>query len=445
MQRTPRFSTYPPIAKRARGKSDTMQKYRIALVLPVLVALVGLGFWIYQIQEGLILTNMRNSFSWGLYVAMWAFFVGTAAGGLIVTSAVYLFKAESLKPVAKIASLTAFICTIAAMGMLLPDLGRIDRIFNLVIYPSFSSVLVWDFIVLATYAILAAGYTYVQIRPDIASRGIRLPLLGTIGKKEMDDEELDRMKKQSERQARYIAPVALVVAVLIHTITAWVLATQLGRSWWFGGALAPAFIASAIASGPVVVILAALYTLRRPKELASAYMSLAKIAVFGAVVLLFIYYNDFLVRSWWRGGAETETVRLIFNEYLWVHIAELALIVGAIILLLKRARSMVGLVAGSLCMGAGVLVHRFLLLPSAYNVIPFKVPVATNGELTEWAYPTAVGEITGTLDSPSPLFVSWWGYVPSPVEFTIAAGMVAAVILVYAGLSRMLPIATGRK
>lgn len=417
-----------------------MPKFKIVLPLLFIIALAGLGLWIYQYQEGLIVTNMRNSFSWGLYIAMWAFFVGAAAGGLVVTSAVYLFKVQRLKPFARIASMTAFICTIAAMGMLIPDLGRLDRIYNVILHPNFSSVLPWDFIVLSAYAVLAAVYTYVQMRPDIAAHGIRLPLFGVIGKKEISVQELEHIQEKSERQAKLIAPVALILAILIHTVTAWVLATQLSRPWWFGGALAPAFIASAIASGPAVVILAALYTLRHRKGLALAYASLAKIAVFGGIILLFIYYNDFVVKLWWGAGQEYESVRVMFLHYWPIHLVEILFIIAAIVLFLKWARGMIGLIAGSLCMCLGVLAHRFLLIPPAYNVIPLKVPAASDGGLVEWVYPIALGEVQGTVDDPSPIFVSWWNYIPSPVEFAITAGIVAAVVLVYLGLSKVLPL-----
>jgi len=419
-----------------------MSRSRVALPLLGLIALAGFGFWIYQLQEGLIVTNMRNSFSWGLYIAMWAFFVGTAAGGLVVTSGIYLFKAEGLKPVGKIASLTAAICALAAMAMLAPDLGRIDRIYQLLLHPNFNSVLPWDFIVLATYAILAAVYTYVQMRPDVARGGLRIPLIGTVGKRRgLGEDELERMQQKSDRVARYMAPVALVLAILIHTVTAWVLATQLGRSWWFGGTLAPAFIASAIASGPAVVILASLYVMRHKEALTSAYKSLAKISVFGAVVLLFIYYNEIVISAWWREGAKFETLKVLFTDYWPVHLIEILFIVVAIVLFLKWSGRALGLVAGSLCIGVGVLAHRFILLAPAYNVVPFKVPAAGNGGLVEWAYPIAVGEVRGSLADPQQIFVTWWDYIPSPVEFTITAGIAAGVILVYVALSKMLPLA----
>ncbi|MFZ8792294.1 MAG: NrfD/PsrC family molybdoenzyme membrane anchor subunit, partial [Acidilobaceae archaeon] len=135
-------------------------------VMGILLALavVGLVTWGYQISQGLIVTNMRNLFPWGLYIATFAFLVGTAAGGLIVSSLVYLLNIRELKPLAPLASLTALVFVLGAMAMVLPDLGRPERIYNMILHPNFTSLLVWDLIVLVTYAILSAIHVYIGWR-----------------------------------------------------------------------------------------------------------------------------------------------------------------------------------------------------------------------------------------------------------------------------------------
>ena len=68
---------------------------------------------------------------------------------------------------------------------------------------------------LSTYAIFAGAYTYLQMRPDIVRDGIRLPLVGLVGKKELSKAELESMKTRAERKARILAPLGLIIAVLI--------------------------------------------------------------------------------------------------------------------------------------------------------------------------------------------------------------------------------------
>ncbi|MEW5745580.1 MAG: NrfD/PsrC family molybdoenzyme membrane anchor subunit [Nitrospirota bacterium] len=412
---------------------------KIMTILAVIVA-VGLGAWIYQLQRGMIVTNMRNSFSWGLYVAMWAFYVGTAAGGLVVSSAIYLFGAKQLKPIAKVASLTAFIFAVGAMIVLLPDIGRPERLLYMLVYANFTSMLPWDMVVLSSYAVVSAVYTYVLLRPDILSKGITVPFVGTLMKRSMTLEELEREREKSERRAKLLAPVALPLAILIHTVTAWVLATQLARPWWFGGVLAPTFIAAALATGPAVVILAALTAYGYKEKLQDTYRLLAKVSAAASIIMLFIYYNDFVVRLWWNSGREAEAVKLVFHNYLAIHAVEVAFILLSVAIFLSRPSSRNRLVGGSLSVITGVFAHRFLLIPPAYNLIPLKLPVITRGSTAEWSYPIAIGEVRGSLLDPQPVFASYWKYVPSITEAAIAAGVMAFILLAFMALIKMLPI-----
>lgn len=417
------------------------RKYDLAMGILAVLAIIGIVAFIYQLQKGLILTNMRNPFSWGLYIAMWAFYVGTAAGGLVVSSAINIFGVKQLKPIAPVASLSAFIFAVAAMIMVLPDIGRPDRIFNMFLYPNFKSLLPWDFLVLSTYALLSAIYTYVQLEPRIAERGVNLPFVGTILKKpNLTSEQLEMLKRRSESRAKKLAPIALPFAILIHTVTAWVLATQLSRPWWYGGLLAPTFIAAALTAGPAVVILVSLIVYGFKDELKPTYRLLAKISAFSAVALLFMYYNDFFIRQWWDNGREYDALMLVFRDYLHIHAIEAIFLLAGIVILAKRYDSVQGLVAGSLAVNIGILAHRYLLLPPAYNLIPFRVPVVMAGESFEWQYPIAVGEVRGTLFNPQPIFVSYWNYVPSPVEIAITVGVFALISFVFLGLLRALPV-----
>ena len=416
-----------------------MRKYNLAMLILGILAIVGFIAWIYQIQKGLIVTNMRNPFSWGLYIAMWAFYVGTAAGGLVVSSAIYIFGAKQLKPIAPVASLTAFIFAVAAMLMVLPDLGRPERVFNILLYPNPKSLLPWDFLVLSTYAVLSAIYTYVQLRPRIAERGITI-FGKTIMKRDIKADELARLREASERQAKILAPIALPFAILIHTVTAWVLATQLSRPWWYGGLLAPTFIAAALTAGPAVVILASLIVYGFKEELAQTYRLLAKVSAASAAGLLFMYYNDFLVRWWWEAGREHDALILVFRDYLAIHAAEIILLILGIIILATRYSSVSGLVSGSVIINLGILAHRYLLMPPAYNLIPTRIAVILGYESFEWSYPIAVGEVRGTLMNPEPIFVDYWNYVPSPVEITITIGVFAIISFVLLFLLKALPV-----
>ncbi len=416
-------------------------------IIKYLAAITGLGLlaWFYQLYSGLIVTDMRNPFSWGLYIAAWAFFVGTAAGGLVVSSAIYLFGARQLKPVAKVASLTAFIFAMGAMIVLLPDIGRPERLYNFLIHPNFKSMLPWDFIVLSAYALVSALYTYTLLYPDIAERGVKLPFYGIVGKKDMSEAELQKIRESSDRKAKRLAPIALPLAILIHTVTAWVLATQMARPWWYGGALAPTFIAAALATGPAVVILASLFVYGYREKLEATYALLAKVSAVSSIIMLFIYYNDFVVRFWWSAGREFDTLRMVFTRYPLIHATEVFFILLATIIFIRYPRDAKKLIQGSISVIVGVFAHRFLLLPPAYNIIPLRVPVVLHNEAVEWSYPIAVGQVRGSLLHPENIFLSHWSYFPSIVEIIITAGVIAFLILTFLILTRILPLTEAEK
>ena len=145
-------------------------KMRVSMWLSGGVFLIAVAVWFYQLKEGLILTNMQNSFSWGLYISGLAFFVGNAAGGLVLTSSIYLFGVKKLKPLAKLGALTAFANVTAAMLIVLPDIGKPLRLYNLILHPNFMSPLVWDVIVLNLYALASAIYLYILMLPELTGR-----------------------------------------------------------------------------------------------------------------------------------------------------------------------------------------------------------------------------------------------------------------------------------
>jgi molybdopterin-containing oxidoreductase family membrane subunit len=407
--------------------------------LAVVIAL-GLAAYIYQLYNGLIVTNMRNPFSWGLYMATWAFYVGTAAGGLVVSSAIYLFNAKQLKPIARVATLTAFLFAVGAMLVLLPDIGRPDRLYNMILHPNAKSMLPWDFLVLSAYAVVSAIYAYTLMYPDIAAKGVKLPFLGIVGKRELTEEKLASLREESDKKAKRLAPIALPLAILIHTVTAWVLATQFARPWWYGGVLAPTFIATALATGPAIVILASLVVFGYKDKLEKTYTLLAKVSAVSAIIMLFIYYNDFVVRFWWHNGRDFDALKLVFTKYLFLHVVEVAFILLSAFIFIKYPKDPKKLVQGCVSVIVGVFAHRFLLLPPAYNIIPLRVPIIAHNDTVEWSYPIAVGQLRGSFNNPENVFVTYWNYVPSVVEIAITAGVMAFLVLTFLKLIQILPV-----
>lgn len=392
-------------------------------MLGIVLILISLSVWGFQLKQGLIVTNMRNSFSWGLYIATFAFFVGIAAGGLIVSSSVYLFNIEKLKPLTKIASLSAFACSLAAGAMILPDMGRVERIFNMFLHPNFRSPLIWDVIVISSYLIVTFLSVYFQLLPDWKEEGRGFWNGWT--KKHSYEEIQAFSKKWSKR----VAIIGLPIAILIHAVTALIFATQASRGWWNTAILPPDFISVAVASGTALVLLIALLFTGKDRfsEYHDAFKILASI-VAGALVFHFFFVAvDLLIHAWWGKAEAHELFSLIFGRYGLVYATEILLPGFTMIYFFTRKgkSSRKSFVLGSVLLFIGVFAHRMMLMFPSFNAIPLSLNINGTG-IENWAYPVAVGQYQEGVST----FVSSWSYFPTLPEMAVALLPFGVVIFV---------------
>jgi len=399
---------------------------KIGFLVTGLFMLAGFLAWTYQYKEGLVVTDMRNSYSWGLYVSGLAFFVGNAAGGLVLSSLIYLFGVKSLKPFAKIGALTAFANVTAAMFSILPDIGRPVRLYNMLLHPNFVSPLVWDVIVLNLYAALSLSYLYILMLPDFKGPLTKIAL------------KVNDPKEFSEKWAKRLAPFSLVAAIGIHVITAWIFATQGGRDWWNSAVLAPDFIAVAIASGTAIVFIVALLAYGLKEQHKQAYRTMAMIIATALFTHIFFMYNDFIIHAWYGAHEAMETLSITFKDYGLTHAFEVIAPLVAVILLLnsKVRQSSCAMISSCCLLVFGVFAHRFLLMPAAFDKIQLSIePLGL--QHTYWAFPIASGQYNPIMDS----FVTKWHYFPSGIEIAIFLGVLAFMcFLVILAMDR-LPIA----
>lgn len=204
----------------------TSAKTKITCGILAAITLVGIGCWVFQLANGLAVTGMNNSTSWGTYIAMFMFFVGLSAGGLIVASSAHVFGIESFKKVAMPAVICSICCICCAGMFILIDLGGIQRVWRIITGPNPSSVLLWDMCIITIYLVI-----------NIL--------------------DLVWMKKGDEEKVRKLSYVALPVAILVHSVTAWIFGLQIAKEW-YTAIMAPIFVASALDSGLALMIVALL-------------------------------------------------------------------------------------------------------------------------------------------------------------------------------------------
>ena len=359
-------------------------------VLAVL-SVAGVGAWIYQLMGGLAVTGMSNANSWGLYIALFMFFVGLSAGGLIVASSASVFHIEKYKQVAMPAIILSTVCICCAGAFVLIDLGGIQRIWHLFASPNLASPLVWDICVITLYLVINVLY-------------------------------LRFMHRGAEHAVAVLSRFALPTAVLVHSVTAWIFGLQIAKEGWFSAIMAPIFVASAMDSGLallliVLVALNAAGVFETPKRLIASLAGLLAtcIAIDG-----FLIFCEALTMGY-PGAAGAETLAVMVSgptaPFFWAEVVG-GLAVPFLILVFAKNRERTGLVVGaSVLVVAGVLCKRLWLL------------------LTAFVIPNIVG-------APGVLSGAWMmagSYAPTAVEVLIVLGVPSLGALAFMALgSRLL-------
>jgi molybdopterin-containing oxidoreductase family membrane subunit len=204
-------------------------------ILAVLLGIIAIGFFAYlrQLDLGLSVTGLSRDVSWGLYIANFTFFVGVAASAVMLVIPYYLHNEKAFRQIIILGEFLAVAAVIVCITFIVVDLGQPSRVFNLFIYPSPTSILFWDTVVLSGYLLLNIIVGWVTLDAD---------------------------SKESPPPA-WIKPVIIISipwAISIHTVTAFIYAGLAARPFWMTALLAPRFLASAFASGPALLILLAL-------------------------------------------------------------------------------------------------------------------------------------------------------------------------------------------
>ncbi len=365
-------------------KSPTAQfggkTMNIAIAVAAVVTVLGIGLWVFQLVSGMVNTGMRNLDSWGLYITMFMFLVGLSAGGLIISSIPRAFGMEGFGGISKVAVWTSICATVMAIGFVVVDLGQPLRVWELFLYSNLTSPLMWDIIVLATYLILSCVYLWATLR-----------------------EEKGLVKATT---LRVISVIALVVAVLVHSVTAWIFGLQASHEFWHTALLAPWFVSSALVCGTALVMIVVI-ALRKVGYMDLDQRYIVKLAkMLGAFCMVDLYFFGCdLLTAGFPGGSGAEVVSMLVSgplaPFFWAEI--ICTIVAAVVCFVPTARKNGLLVGASALAIVAIFCKRFQLLDGGFQLhnLDFASPVtaltATNSA-NGWA-----GVCDGLVYGPTPL------------------------------------------
>jgi Ni/Fe-hydrogenase subunit HybB-like protein len=200
-----------------------------------LMAVIGIGIacYIYQFTVGLGITGMSRDVSWGFYIAQFTFLVGVAASGVMVVLPFYLHDYKAFGKITILGEFLAIPAVIMCMLFIFVDMGQPLRVLNVLLHPTFNSVMFYDMCVLAGYLLLNILVGWTSLGAE--RKGIAPP--------------------------KWVKPfviLSIVWAPSIHTVTAFLYAGLPGRHFWLSAIMAARFLSSAFAAGPALLIILAL-------------------------------------------------------------------------------------------------------------------------------------------------------------------------------------------
>lgn len=231
-------------------------------VTATLSAVIAFGAYAYfvQLRDGLAVTGMRDTVSWGLYITNFVFFIGISHVGALLSSILRLTGAGWRHPVTRMAEAITFAALLMGAVMPMVDLGRPERALNLITNGRIQSPILWDIISITTYLAGSTLFLLLPLIPDAAllrdkytnaPRWRRwLYTLLSFGWRGTPEQH-----ERLERAMNTMAVLILPIAVMVHTVVSWIFAMTL-RPGWNSTIFGPYFVAGALASGAASVLLA---------------------------------------------------------------------------------------------------------------------------------------------------------------------------------------------
>ena len=334
-----------------------------------LLAIIGVGisFYAKQLDAGLIVTNMTDQVSWGLYIGNFTYLVGVAAAAILLVIPAYIYHFDPIKEIVVLGELLAASAIIMALMFIMADLGRPDRFWHVIPFIGIlsfpNSLLAWDVIVLNVYLVLNAIVPiYILIKTYFRKEPVK----------------------------KFVIPLVLLSipwAVGIHTVTAFLYNGLAARPFWNASILAPRFLASAFCSGPAIALII-FQILRKTTGLQIKNEALFKIAELMAYAM---FINLFLLGAEIFKEYYTATIHLAPMQYLfqglhghhalvpWIWSAMAMNITAFLIFLIPETRkNLITLNIGSLLIILGVWIEKGLGL-----IVPGFVPDPL-GEIYEY-------------------------------------------------------------
>jgi Fe-S-cluster-containing dehydrogenase component/Ni/Fe-hydrogenase subunit HybB-like protein len=396
------------------------RRYYAWVALLLVVIAWAVYAYIVEVQNGLIVTGMRDRISWGLYIANFVFFIGISHVGMLLSAILRVTRARWQMSITRMAELITIAALFVAALFPIIDLGRPDRLLNIVFFGRWQSPLLWDIFAISTYFTGSMIYLYLLLIPDFALCRDRLGPTAPAWKRNFFNLTALGWKGSAEqhhalnRAVTIMMIVIIPVAISVHTVVSWIFAMTL-RSPFNSTVFGVFFVAGAIYSGiaAVILLMAALRWLLHFEEYITEkhFVYLGYLLATLALIMGYLNLTEYI------------TTGYKMEEGIWFYIQQLTvgpfavlfwfnifggIFIPGLIILFSRTRNIKGIIIASVLVLCGMWIERYLIV-----VAGFRVPLM--------AYAAA-------------------DYFPTWVEWSILAGAFALFALLISVFVKLIPV-----
>lgn len=373
---------------------------RYWLLVAFLLAVIGWGGYAYstQLRDGLVVTGMRDRISWGLYIATFVFFIGISHAGTLISAILRVSQARWRTPVTRMAEFITVVALVCGASFVIIDLGRPDRVLNVVVYGRWQSPIIWDVLAITTYLTASITYLFVPMIPDLALFRDRLTghtsrwraglyrvlAIGWVG---------NAAQRRSLATAIGVLMILIIpIAVSVHTVVSWIFAMTMRVSW--NSALFGAFfVAGAIFSG-IAILIIVMVVLRRAYHLEGYvtekhFLYLGYLMAAFAGIMIYANISELVTHGYkMEEGVGFHFRQLFLTEFgplFWFYLLG-GLVAPIVIALLPWTRNVRGMVAAAGLVTVAMWIERYVIVVSGLRVplMPYD-PAAYTPTWVEWS------------------------------------------------------------
>ncbi len=342
--------------------------YYLALAL---LSFTSFGFfaWLYQLRWGLGATALNVPVYWGVYITNFVFFIGISHAGTLISAILRLCHAEWRRSITRAAEVITVLVLFFGVGSVIVDLGRPDRMLNVLRHPNFRSPLLWDVCSITTYLTASSIYLYLPLIPDLAilrdyggkyTWFYRILALGWRG--------TERQRHWLERAIAVMAVLVIPIAISVHTVVSWVFGMTV-QPMWHSTIFGPYFVVGAIFSGIASLIIA--MALIRKIYYLEDYLKPIHFQHLGTLLLVFAllwFYFTFAEHLTTYYGHDPAHLVIFYSKLagryapLFWSMVVTCFVIPAAILGRRRTRTVAGTVVASLSVLVGMWLERYTIV-----------------------------------------------------------------------------------